>query len=257
VSAFLKDTYGFTLVEMAIVLAILGIIIGLSLPLLTHFKDQERKQITLKHQELVLTALGTYVARHHQLPCPADQDQDTLGTSSGMARLSCNDFTQSNAFGFIPFRTLGIPEAKTKDAFGHPMYYAVNPALTNKDSYCMNQTPTDDPLSTLTVVDESGQQVIDHQENVPLAVVLVSEGEAYKKPTSLEEIENVTPNLKFYSRPYSQNPDGPFRHFIIWANRDMLMSYYGHSTCTKSTLRPESQSMQPRDIMNEPDPLFQ
>jgi prepilin-type N-terminal cleavage/methylation domain-containing protein len=247
----LNDSDGFTLVELAIVLAIFGIIAGLSLPLMTHFKDLGRKQITFKHQEIVLTALGTYVARHHQLPCPSDVH------IAGMARLSCNDRTQTHAFGLIPFRTLGIPEDKTKDAYGHPMHYAVNPALTSKDSYCMNFTTSEGMESTLTVSDESGQPVIDHREKVPIAVVLISEGDAYKKPSSPQEIENMTPNLKFYSLPYSQNPSQFFRHFMSWASRDMLISYYGHSTCTKANLRPETQSQQARDIMNEPDPLFQ
>lgn len=250
---FLKDTDGFTLVEMAIVLAIIGIIAGLSLPLMTHYKDQERKQITLKHQEIVLTVLGIYAARHHQLPCPSDQ---LLGNNSGMARLSCNDKTQTKAFGFIPFRTLGIPESKTKDAYGHPMYYAVNPSLTDKDSYCISQS-TDYTFKSLTVFDETGQPVMDPQENVPLAVVIVSEGEAYKKPVSSQEVENVTPNLQFYAHPYSQNPNQPFRQFILWASRDMLIRYYGNSTCTKADLRLDTQPRPSRDIMNEPDPLFQ
>jgi hypothetical protein len=236
------------LAELAIVLAIIGIIAGLSLPLITHFKNQERKQVTLKHQEIILTALGTYVARHHQLPCPSDQK------ANGMARLSCNDRSQISAVGLIPFRTLGIAEDKTKDAYGHPMHYAVNPTLTGKDSYCI--VIREDLTNDLNVYDESGKPVIDHQEKVPMAVVLISEGDAYQRPSSQHEIENVTPSLKFYAHPYAQNPAQPFRHFVSWASRDMLISYYGHSTCAKANLRPEQSHQQACDIMNDPDPLF-
>lgn len=253
--SFLKSTDGFTLAELALVLAIIGVIAGLSLPLLTHFKDQERKQTTLKRQEFVLTALGTYVARHHQLPCPTNPQ--TVGKQQGIARLSCNDRNQASSFGMIPFRTLGISEAVTKDAYGHPMYYAVNPTLTAKDSYCMDQSPDHDSPSTLIVFDETGHAVIDQQEKVPIAVVLVSEGEAYHKPISRQEIENTTPTLRFYTSPYAQNTQHPFRHFVTWASRDMLIRYYGHSTCTKAPLKPEAQPQQAFDIMNEPDPLFQ
>jgi prepilin-type N-terminal cleavage/methylation domain-containing protein len=252
---FLKKEDGFTLAELALVLAIIGVIAGLSLPLLTHFKEQERKQITLKHQEIVLTALGTYVARHHQLPCPADPQRGRK--QEGIARLSCNALNQTSSFGRIPFRTLAIPEGVTKDAYGHPMYYAVNPTLTTKDSYCKDQIYTRDHQPSLIVFDETGQPTIDQEENMPIAIVLFSEGEAYNRPTSLQEIENITPNLKFYTSPYAQNPEQPFRHFVTWASRDMLISYYGHSTCPKATLNPEAQPQQALDIMNEPDPLFQ
>jgi prepilin-type N-terminal cleavage/methylation domain-containing protein len=250
-ATFLKDASGFTLIELALVLAILGVIAGFSLPLLSHVKNLERKRVTLQHQELVLTALGAYVARHYQLPCPADPL-----LQNGLSRLSCNDVRQNQSFGLVPFRTLGIPEQNAKDGFGHVMHYAVHPALTEKNAYCRDVCENGTQPPVFLVLDERGQSVVDLSEKVAIAALILSEGEAYKRPVSPQEIENMAPSLKFHSRPFAQNVQQPFRHSLTWASRDILITYYGQSSCVKSPLPVEQEQSHPRDLLSEPDPLF-
>ncbi|HBN21917.1 MAG TPA: hypothetical protein DD412_01605 [Holosporales bacterium] len=63
----------FSLIEMSLVLAIMGTIAGLSLPMLLEYKSTQKRQHSTKNIDLVLSATGTFAATHQVLPCPASK----------------------------------------------------------------------------------------------------------------------------------------------------------------------------------------
>src|SRR5262245_38910887 len=94
---------GFSLLELAIVLVILGMIVGSTLPLLTAHMTRAAFLKTRSNQEYVVSALAAYVERNRRFPCPAESQKG--GAQFGVAQESCR---MEKAQGMIPFKTLGV-----------------------------------------------------------------------------------------------------------------------------------------------------
>lgn len=133
---FIKRYAGFTLVEMAIVLVILGLVLSaLLLPL-----QAQRQQIALAQTNATLEsakrALLGYAQVQGRLPCPATaaslgQESPLGGTHSSVpAVLNCTAQT-----GFLPAASLGIQPTDAQgfalDAWNNRIRYAVTAADTS------------------------------------------------------------------------------------------------------------------------------
>lgn len=241
-----KHLPGFTLIELALVLIILGILMGLGLPALTALMNRDKALKTRDHQQQVLYALTSFVLKNNYLPCPGDP---SAPEDFGVARGKCSDDVK-NAIGIVPFRTLGLPEAVAKGD-GHWMTYAVNSALT-EGLYSLDGHPTDEKAkgfctqdkSTLTVHDLQEKSVLKNDKNTDhIAVVLVSHGPQGKGaflanetanrlpfPESPEK-ENCNDDGIFIDRPLSSDPKALFSHTVAWVTRNNLLALYGHRPC--------------------------
>lgn len=140
---------GFTLIEMAIVLVVIGLVIGgtvtATAPLLANSKAQEtRGQI-----ERIQAALQVYAIRFSCLPCPATDASTTgIGQFVGLAS-GCGTSCTAN-FGAVPWATLGLSRAEIADAYSNRIRYHVTPGLVVAGG--MNRTGTNyAPLGALTV----------------------------------------------------------------------------------------------------------
>lgn len=127
-----KHQTGFTLVEIAIVLAILGIVLGglfagtSALRETAKFKEDQQKLQDIK------AALLSYVAVNNYLPCP-DTTGDGIENPSDFSQPQC-DATA----GTLPFISLGTHSV---NAYGLPFSYYINSNATNANS-------TTDPASS-------------------------------------------------------------------------------------------------------------
>jgi prepilin-type N-terminal cleavage/methylation domain-containing protein len=109
--------FGFTLIEIAIVLVIVGLLLGgLLMPLATQV-DIERRQQTEKTMEEIREALIGYAVVNNRLPCP-----DTSG--DGQADDPCAGGQE----GLLPWVTLGVAQT---DAWGNRFLYRVSDEFTN------------------------------------------------------------------------------------------------------------------------------
>lgn len=121
---------GLTLIEMAVVLMILGLIVaGLLGPLDTQLEARDRRQ-TLAQLERALEALYGYAVTRGRLPCP-DSDGDGLPNPvfdpAAVASANCDV-----AEGFLPWAELGVPPG---DAWSNRIRYRVRaPAYTWPDT---------------------------------------------------------------------------------------------------------------------------
>jgi len=68
----MKNNLGFTLVEMAIVLALIALILGSGLTVLSAQQDQRRIEETRTRLDEAHEALIGYAISHNRLPCPAN-----------------------------------------------------------------------------------------------------------------------------------------------------------------------------------------
>lgn len=116
----LRTTNGFTLVEIAIVLVIVGLLLGgLLMPLATQVEAQRRSE-TQKILEQINTAMIGFALMNGRLPCPADPATPTGTPTAGVERApTLTSCTVSN-MGVVPWVTLGVSEL---DAWGRRFTY--------------------------------------------------------------------------------------------------------------------------------------
>ena len=134
--ANIKQTQnGFTLVEMAIVLALIGLILGTGLTLMTAQQDQRRIEETKDRLDEAREALIGYAIANGRLPCPATNasngEEAPLG---GGGSVGCTGALN----GFLPAVTLGLSnvddQGYLQDAWRivpNRIRYAVTTANTN------------------------------------------------------------------------------------------------------------------------------
>ncbi|MCX7192734.1 MAG: type II secretion system protein [Proteobacteria bacterium] len=117
---------GFTLVEMAIVLALIALILGTGLTLLSAQQDQRRIEDTKARLNDARDALIGFSIVNGRLPCPANPTIASGTANAGIARTAIATGCTADAVGTIqgdlPWATLGLPET---DAWGHRFTYRV------------------------------------------------------------------------------------------------------------------------------------
>jgi len=150
----------FTLVEMAIVLVIVGLLLGGMLAPLSAQLEQRRAADTTKALEEARDALAGFAARNGYLPCPA------ISASNGLEDRAGTRCSNERRLGFLPWATLGLPKL---DAWQHLYLYSVTPAFSDSGAPFRLNTPRD---ITITARDASGTLVPASAQNDIPAVVL-------------------------------------------------------------------------------------
>ena len=225
----LRRQRGFTLLEMTIVLAIVGLVIGMVAPLLGQFLEQQRTSATEDNLEEIEDALVVFVRANGRLPCPAQPEDTPLGTAP-------NSCTGSGDDGIVPFRTLGLPESTARDGSNNFFSYHVAEdyaaASLNSDitlGFCLE-------TQTLTVEDAAtgGSDLAPGQQ---VAYTLVSHGKngfgRYSPPNSSrvdanggsnDEDENTNANdtFVFTGEQTSAATSGSFDDVVHWRTRDQI-----------------------------------
>jgi prepilin-type N-terminal cleavage/methylation domain-containing protein len=117
---------GFTLIELAVVLMIVGLLLGGLLVPLTTQMEQRNIADTQKSLSEIKEAIIGYALANGRLPCPATATIATGSTNAGIAMTSGSgsSLVCSNASGVVPWATLGVNET---DAWGNRFTYRVTP----------------------------------------------------------------------------------------------------------------------------------
>ncbi len=226
--AFFHDSSGMTLVEVAIVLAILGILGGLSLPLLTKQLAIKRVLKTQENQEKVLNSLAIFVLHHGRLPCPAKPSKE------GESLKRCDSREQS--IGLVPYETLGLSKAEASDGSKRTLTYMVEPALTRTAQLRGDFGYCDAVGTFLQLLNEDHTPVVKNTHD-PIAVVILDSswfealrqmGDLVVNPTQMSlTLGRLVPSLSNASSTH-----------IAWATRHRLVGWYGKFPCPPSTSYP-------------------
>lgn len=151
---------GFTLIELAMVLALIGLVLAIFLQAYKIYQ-QERKAIYDRTvQEKITRSMATYLQVNGHLPCPARSDVNYTNNDFGRAQ-GCSGSTPI-AIGAIPVVDLNLPFEMMADSYGNKMTYAVTTTRT-------------DPATYPTATDEV---IIEHDDGATKTVpfVIVSHG---------------------------------------------------------------------------------
>jgi len=119
---YTDKTSGFTLVEMAIVLVIIGLLLGGMLMPLSAQMDQRRISETQKALDEINQALLGFAIANGYLPCPADPALASGAAGAGQARARTTSACTGGNNGVLPWATLGVSET---DAWGRRYTYRV------------------------------------------------------------------------------------------------------------------------------------
>jgi len=135
---------GFSLIELAVVLTLIGILLGGVFGVLTDYVAAENRDITAARLEAVEEALVLFVSRNKRLPCPADGTaaegtaQDGREQPDGGGE-TC---TAGDNISVVPWRALGMEPEATRDGFGRRVTYRVydggTDSLTRADGMDMS-----------------------------------------------------------------------------------------------------------------------
>jgi prepilin-type N-terminal cleavage/methylation domain-containing protein len=217
-------TAGFTLIELAVVLFVLGLLIaGLIRPVQVQLEARDRRS-TIDTMREVAEAMYGYAVIHGRLPCPTSADS-LNGTSEPaydgtLAGASCPDS------GFVPWAELGV---RPVDAWSNRFSYRVtSPAFTwpAQDLACNGNENATLELDICAEGDieihgRSGKSLMNHGANESIVAVIVSHGrngygaiagdgtERADAPGShADEIENYDGDEVFMDRGYSSDQSG-------------------------------------------------
>ncbi len=220
---------GFSLIEIAIVLIIIGLIGGMTLPSLKAMLDWQKTAITAQNQEKILYALASYAIRNKSLPYAASPLNSQEKPHEIIRRRR----------GIVPYAALDLPEGIAKDGYHRWFTYVVDDYYTvipKTGPHMLTQQPISRlcekqiHLNPLTIKGIQGN----------IAVVLISHGPqgrgAYPNPLESEglgndERQNATSDTEIIDRPISQDPQNPFSHKVVWVTASNLLALYGHAPC--------------------------
>jgi len=205
---YTKHKSGFTLVEMAIVLVIVGLVISAFLTPLTAQLEQARNAEVRRDLSEIKEALLGFAVINGRLPCP---DTDGNGIDDGCA----NTNATSTSGGNVPWATL---DTKQLDPWGRRYQYQVNNAFST--AFILTTTGSGAGLIRVCTTNAC---VATEANNVPLVIFSTGQNGAVLPPASLDEQENVDGDKDFVSHDFT-NTAGGFDDLVVWLSTNVLMN---------------------------------
>ncbi|MDP2418230.1 MAG: type II secretion system protein [Hydrogenophaga sp.] len=121
-----RRQHGFSLVELAMVLLVVGFLAALFLPATNTMMDNNRRKETRTKLEALEAAMTRFVMTNRRLPCPADGSLGPGDANQGLEqRTPVTGVCTAIDTGLVPWRTLGIPQDAATDAWGSLVTYRV------------------------------------------------------------------------------------------------------------------------------------
>ena len=167
----MKLIRGFTLVEIAVVLMILGLLLGGLLIPLSAQMDQQKIRVTQQRLEEIKEALIGFAILNGRLPCPAeyyqfDKQNPTTTKDAGKEEPS---FCETE--GYLPWKDLGIEK---HDGWGHPFRYRVDGYFSNGPGF--PNPPNHPNKSIIPLIIKDGQEqlnITDETKNHSNVVAII------------------------------------------------------------------------------------
>ncbi|KQN65335.1 hypothetical protein ASF04_20785 [Duganella sp. Leaf61] len=217
---------GFTIVEIAIVLLVVGLMIGGLVAPLSSQLEQRRVTDTQRAMEDAREALFGFALRNNYLPCPAISAIDGREDRAGSI---CN-----KRYGYLPWATLGVQKL---DGWGRVLAYSVTPSFANSVSFFTLNSPRDITVATRGM----DGQIIPASDANDIPAVILSFGRNGYGATSdqntqlldagqgnIDEKTNLGgEGVAFVTRPASTDPRAPggeYDDLVLWMSPNVLIN---------------------------------
>lgn len=204
---------GFSLVEMAIVLAIVGLLLSGLLPTISSQIEQQRRNETRKQMDEIKEALLGFAIINGRLPCPATT-ADPGNANYGVEDASC---PTGSADGYLPWKTLGVPETDAwgskRSGTGDPWIGYWRYRVDRNFATAFSLTTPFSATDSLVIQNSSGNTLTTTTER-PVAVVFSTGA-------------NLTADGQnaIYDGIYQSDVPGPtFDDMVIWISRPQLFN---------------------------------
>jgi prepilin-type N-terminal cleavage/methylation domain-containing protein len=216
---------GFTLAELAIVLVIVGLLIGGMLVPLSAQIDSRNSRATQKQLSDITEALTGYAASHRAtdgnpyLPCP-DTDDDGLEN-----RTSDTCVAEEGRF---PWSDLGLGR---EDAWGNRFRYSVAKEYSDRNSgfdLDLDLTPAalrkvcDDSACATVIASNLPAVIVSHGKNG--AGAFNGSGEMNPAPAGSDEISNQDADNSFVFHVPSNLEGNEFDDLVVWISPYILFN---------------------------------
>lgn len=226
---------GFTLVEMAIVLVIIGLLLSAIVGVGNAQIQQARISSTKQKEDLIRIALVNYIIRNNRLPCPAVATiaENAVGygveaPNSGVCTGTLISGTVST--GIVPWSSLGVSDENAADGYYNRFTYQVTLTATNTTAQTI--AGLRGAISTHSRLPTTGNQTNDCTPvgglyNPCSAVaIIVSHGNnglgSYGRngtqralPSGGDEAENTNNDNRFLIKDYTENSANPFDDILL------------------------------------------
>ncbi|MFA6120114.1 MAG: prepilin-type N-terminal cleavage/methylation domain-containing protein [Sideroxydans sp.] len=221
-----KRILGFSLVEMAIVLAIVGLLMATMLPNLTSQIEQQRRTEARKQLAEIQQSLMGFAVMNKRLPCPTTQ-ADPTNADYGKEANDC--WTSSpTTEGYLPWKTLGVSEIdpwgvkrnSSSDLWKGYWRYRVDRNFA-KTSTLITLT-TGFSSDSLLIKDNSGNALTGTEK--PIAIIFSTGTDLVG---NAENANTTEPNPKFEQTSgiyQSDVPNSNFDDILVWISRPQLFN---------------------------------
>lgn len=215
----MRRAAGFTLIELAVSLAIIALLLGaLMVPLNTQI-DQQRINDTNKQLTLIAEAIAGFAVTAGRLPCPATPT--VANTVAGAGVENKPGAACALTEGVVPWSTLGMPEL---DAWGRRFTYRVTPAFADdpaggvQASFALADTGNINITTAggaVTIASNMAAAIVSHGKNG--AGAYLPDGGRLALGTA-DELENADADANFVSKV----PDPNFDDLVAWISPNTL-----------------------------------
>lgn len=181
---------GFTLIEVAIVLAIVGTLLAGGLMAFSNQSDRQREKEVQKVLADVNEALIGFAIANRFLPCPDKTTAAGAGVAPNLPNDGLEDRTvaggcvAANSEGNVPWATLGIPDG---DPWGNRYRYRVTPAFANSATLFTVTSAGDNTVCTAAAA------VCASQLATSVAAVVVDHGKNGRGAFNTQGVQNPLP----------------------------------------------------------------
>jgi prepilin-type N-terminal cleavage/methylation domain-containing protein len=236
---------GFTLIEIALAVFILGLLVGsILVPLHTQVEQRQTRETQRQLEEIREALVGFALAKGY-LPCP-DRTSGGAGTANDTANDGVEDYNTGTgacgvivatappnlfSMGNVPWVTLGMGR---QDAWGNRLRYVVLSGFAQRSPATSVTLSTNDNMGNLRVCETAACALT--LSTTAVAVILSHGSNSYgavnsanvtnAASPSADEVENTDADRNFVSRPRFTGglATSEFDDIVIWLSRYTLFN---------------------------------